>query len=101
MLVRAVGPTLATFDVPGPLPDPFLTIWQGSLPIHFNDNWSERPDANEIEQAAVAVGAFPLPPASKDAALLVELPPGTYTAGVVSKSGNDAGAALVEIYVMP
>ena len=44
-----------------------------------------------------ATGAFAWPRGSKDAALLVTLPPGSYTV-VVRGVGNTAGVALVEVY---
>jgi hypothetical protein len=43
------------------------------------------------------VGAFSLPANSKDAAILVTLEPGAYTAQV-SGVGSTTGTALIEIY---
>lgn len=43
------------------------------------------------------VGAFSLSADSKDAALLIALPPGNYTAQV-SGVGETTGVALVEVY---
>ena len=45
-------------------------------------------------------GAFGLPAASKDAALLVTLQPGAYTAQVSGAAGT-TGVALVEVYEVP
>lgn len=101
VLVRAIGPGLSQFNVNGVLADPFLTIQKGNLGLHFNGGWGSRPDADEIAQTSTQVGAFPLARSSEDAALLVELPPGAYTASVVSESGNNGGEALLEIYVLP
>jgi hypothetical protein len=53
--------------------------------------------AAQIIAAAAQVGEFPLPAGSKDAALLITLQPGLYTA-VVTGVGNTTGVALVEIY---
>ena len=47
----------------------------------------------------MSVGAFPLAP-GKDAALVLDLSPGVYSA-VVSGVNNTAGVALVEIYEVP
>ena len=44
------------------------------------------------------VGAFPLSATSADAALVITLPPGNYTAQVTGV-GNTTGVALVEVYV--
>jgi hypothetical protein len=46
------------------------------------------------------VGAFPLAPGGRDAALLLTLPPGTYSAQVGGPAGA-TGVALVEVYEMP
>ena len=46
------------------------------------------------------VGAFPLDATSRDAALVVTLPPGAYSAQVTGQEGT-SGIALVEIYELP
>jgi len=96
LLVRAVGPTLANYGVSGFLADPLLTLYRDSTVIAINDNWGSGAD---LAAAAVGVGAFALPSSSKDAALLVTLPAGAYSA-VVSGVGNTTGTALVELYVV-
>ncbi len=100
LLVRAVGPTLSGFGVTGALADPQLTLFQGTTVIATNDNWGSAANANEIATAAAQVGAFTLAGASRDAALLVNLPAGNYTA-TVSGIGVTTGTALVEIYLVP
>ncbi len=99
LLIRGVGPTLAAFGVPGVLADPQLALFQQgvSSPLQQNDNWSTAANAAQIASAASAVGAFALPANSRDAAMLVTLPPGTYSAQV-SGVGNTTGVGLVEIY---
>jgi len=93
LLIRAIGPGLAAFGVGGMLADPQLTIFRGDEQIAQNDNWSGASPA----QAATAVGAFPLAVGSKDAALLIDLPPGGYTVQV-SGVQDTTGIALVEVY---
>jgi hypothetical protein len=46
------------------------------------------------------VGAFALPTGSRDAAMVVTLPPGNYT---VQASGvnSTTGVALIEVYIVP
>lgn len=100
LLVRAVGPTLGVFGVDGTLADPQLTLFQGATVIGANDNWSEAADAADIAVAAKNVGAFDLASDSKDAALLMVLPAGTYTASI-SGVADTTGTALVEIYLVP
>lgn len=38
---------------------------------------------------------------TRDAAIIVELAPGTYTAHVHTESGSSGGAALLEVYILP
>ncbi len=106
LLLRAVGPTLAAFGVDQPLADPALTLFQRT-PGRFDDrvvlradDWGELGDVERIEETAREVGAFPLPPGSRDAAVVVTLPAGVYTvhAGGV---GGLTGIVLVEVYVVP
>lgn len=100
VLVRAIGPALAGLGVDAPLPDPFLTIYRGSTPWEFNNDWSTQLDATAVAAAAAKVGAFPLAGGTKDSALLVELPPGVYTAHA-SSATEGAGEVLLEIYSVP
>jgi hypothetical protein len=100
LLIRAVGPTLAAFGLAGVLADPQLTLFRGSTALATNDNWNTQPDAAALAATAAQVGAFPLPAGSRDAALLVTLPPGSYTA-TVGGVGATTGTALVELYLVP
>jgi hypothetical protein len=99
VLIRAVGPTLAGFGVPGVLADPQLALYRqgSSTPLQQNDNWLQATNAAQIGLASAQVGAFSLPANSKDAAILVTLEPGAYTAQV-SGVGSTTGTALIEIY---
>lgn len=100
LLVRAVGPQLATYGVPGVLADPQLTIYSGTTVAGSNDNWSSASNAAEVATVANQVNAFPLASGSKDAAVVVTLSAGSYSA-VVSGVGGTTGTALVELYVVP
>lgn len=95
VLVRAVGPGLAAFGVGGAMADPSLALFSGASKIAENDNWGG--DA-QVAATFSQVGAFGLPSASKDAVLLLTLPPGAYTAQV---AGTGSGLALVEVYEVP
>lgn len=102
VLVRAVGPALASgFGVTGALTDPQLRIVRASdgATVASNDNWGDSAGA-EIAAASVAVGAFAFAENSRDAALLINLPPGSYSA-VVTGAGTSSGVALVEVYEVP
>jgi hypothetical protein len=98
VLIRASGPALDPFGVSGTLPDPQLQIYTGSTLLASNDAWAGNP---AIASAANAAGGFPWSdPTSSDAALLLTLDPGAYTA-VVSGVNADTGVSLVEVYDVP
>ncbi len=96
LLVRAVGPTLGDFGVPGFLADPELVVVQGSTTIASNDDWAD--DAT-IAAQATDVGGFALSAGSADAAALLDITPGPYTAQVRTKD-SATGNALVEVYLI-
>lgn len=98
ILVRAIGPTLASFGLPGAMPDPVLTIYRGAAPIDGNDNWGSNNRADDIVAKAALVGAFPLDRASRDAAILINLLPGAYTAQISAAGASASGVALLETY---
>lgn len=99
VLIRAWGPALAPapFNVPGVLPDPVLKLFRGDVVINQNDDWAS--DAT-TEKAFSDTGAYAWPRGSKDAALIVTLDPGAYTAQVSGK-GVDQGVSLVEVFDYP
>jgi hypothetical protein len=99
MLIRGAGPTLANLGVPGVLADPLLTLSAQSTGqiLRSNDNWGTGEEAGIIASAASAAGAFPFPAGSRDAAMIVMLPPGAYTAQLVGVGGG-TGVGIVEVY---
>ncbi len=104
LLIRGVGPRLAAFGVTGSLVDPKVELYlsEGGRSTLFaaNDNWSETGTV-PARAAFAAVGAFDLADnASKDAAMVVTVPAGAFTAQV-SGVGSATGEALVEIYELP
>jgi glucose/arabinose dehydrogenase len=94
VLIRGVGPTLnSAFGVSRALVDPSLTILGPDTTTRIaasNDNWQAADAA-----AFSAAGAFPLAAASRDAAVITQLAPGSYTAQL---AGTGDGVALVELY---
>jgi hypothetical protein len=105
VLVRAVGPTLATqgIEESDVLADPTVEIHgpdaQGddSIVAH-NDNWGENANAAEIASTARTIGAGPLAESdTTSAALLVKLTPGSYSFVVRGNAGS-SGIALIEVY---
>lgn len=106
ILIRGIGPALGAFGVPGTLADPVLRVTRGSAAgvVAANDDW-ERTGAGGASPAAVqaagaAAGAFPLAAGSRDAALLLDLPPGSYSAELSGANGG-TGAGLIEVYEVP
>ena len=96
VLIRAVGPGLAGFGVTGTLAAPLLRLFDAAGNILLENNgWA---GAAALAQAATVTGAFPLAPASADAAFLVTLVPGAYTLQVSDANGAAGGIALAEIY---
>jgi hypothetical protein len=101
VLIRAVGPTLAQFGLTGVLARPQLTLINSAgATVATNAGWSTSADAGAITEAAARSGAFTFPSASLDAALILNLAPGNYTAQV-SGVGATSGIALVEVYELP
>jgi hypothetical protein len=99
VLIRVAGPSLGNFGLTGFLPDPKLTLYQGETVVVANEDWSDTNAAN-ISTVGSSVGAFALNAGSADAAILVTLAPGVYTAQAES-ADTDSGLALVEIYLVP
>jgi hypothetical protein len=100
VLIRAVGPTLEGFGVAGALADPTLELVAGGGRLAFSQAWGAEGTAEAMAEVGRAVGAFALPQSSLDAALLLFLEPGTYTA-IVRGAGGQTGTALVEVYEVP
>jgi hypothetical protein len=97
VLVRAIGPTLTQLGVSGALSDPRLELYSGRTLIASNDNWSGMVG---VVALVSSLGAFPLTAGSRDAAIVITLAPGSYTAQIAGV-GNATGAALLEIYEVP
>ncbi|MBI5770573.1 MAG: hypothetical protein HZA93_22540 [Verrucomicrobia bacterium] len=104
VLVRAIGPSLALFGVPGFLADPKLELFD-SLPrsIGANDSWGAESVQAEADMrtAFTRAGAFGISQRfTADAALVATLTPGNYTVQVRSADGT-TGVVLVEVYEVP
>lgn len=97
VLIRAAGPALAAFNLTGVLARPQLTLFSGNTPVFVNSGWSTSADAAAITTASAQAGAFAFASGSADAAMIVTLAPGAYTAQVTGVGGT-TGLALVEIY---
>jgi YVTN family beta-propeller protein len=93
VVVRARGPSLAATGVPGVLANPTLTLVRSSdgVIIASNDDWGTAANAAALQ----ASGFAPADP--QEAAILITLDPGAYTA-VVSGVGSTTGVAIVEVF---
>lgn len=93
LLLRALGPTLTQFGVPGALGDPTLELYNSrSELVISNDNWADAANAQSIPAGL-------RPPNNSESAILTSLSPGNYTA-IVRGLNNATGVALVEGYDM-
>ncbi len=104
VLIRGVGPRLADYGVTGTLADPQLELYRSvngvSVLVATNDDWGQTSSAAAVANTASQVGAFALTSGSKDAVLLLTLPPGVYSAQVSGVNGT-TGVALAEVYEVP
>ena len=101
LLIRAAGPALAAFGVPGALANPIVSVFDSNgQKVLVNDNWGDVPNLAELRDAAVQQGAFALPEGSRDAAMLVTVPAGSYTIQVTGAGTGTAaqGISAVEVY---
>jgi len=91
LVIRAIGPSLGDFGVPNALNDPLLEIHGSNGDIILsNDNWQES-QGQALRDTGLA------PSHEKESAILVSLPPGSYTA-VVRGADGGVGNGLVEFY---
>jgi hypothetical protein len=102
VMVRAIGPSLTAFGVPGVLANPVVVLFSGQTPIARNDDWQVTDPLCQSSGHTcgapadiTATGSAPSHP--QEAAILITLPPGPYTA-IVSGVGGLAGVALVEVF---
>ncbi|HNW42389.1 MAG TPA: hypothetical protein PKN08_10855, partial [Opitutaceae bacterium] len=102
VIVRGVGPGLAE-AVDGYLADPQIHVHRlvsaeaGWSLVAENDDWDHTAETAALFQSA---GMGELGSDSKDAALVLNLQPGIYTAQI-SGVGGTTGIGLVEIYEAP
>jgi hypothetical protein len=104
VVVRAIGPSMAALGVPGTLANPTLTLFAGSTPIASNDDWGTVDplcaSTGNLCGGPADIAAAGAPSDPLEAALLITLPPGPYTA-IVTGVGGSTGVGLVEVYEVP
>lgn len=99
VLLRAVGPGLAAFGLSGLASDPRLSVvaMATGQVIAQNDDWGTSGAA--VTAAGVATGAFTLA-SPKDAALVADLEPGSYTVRLENATATP-GLVLAELFQVP
>jgi len=98
LLIRAAGPALGAFGVTGTIADPQLAVVSNGIQILTNNDWSaDSANATAVRAAAASVGAFAFADGSRDAAVVVTLPPGSGSI-LVTGVGGTTGEAIVEVY---
>ncbi len=98
VLVRGLGPSLTGFGVANAMVDPRLDVYAN---VNGRTTVVASNGATPVRAAFAASGAFDLPDAtSRDAALIVTMPAGAFTA-LVSGVGGTTGEALIEVYELP
>ena len=91
IIVRGIGPSLSSKNVPDPLQDPTIEIFQGDTKIGSNNNWKDSQQVSDITASGLA------PTRDEESALILTLAPGEYTT-VLRGKNNTTGNALVEAY---
>lgn len=91
VIIRALGPSLAAGGVSPVLQDPVVQLFSGSKMISQNDDWAKASNSDDLRHSSIP------PTNAHEAALIVRLEPGPYTA-VVTGANNTTGIALVEVY---
>jgi hypothetical protein len=91
VLIRGLGPSLASQGIQGVLADPFLQLFDfnGNL-IAQNNNWKD------TQQATIEATGIP-PTSDLESAIVTSLAPSSYTA-ILSGANAGTGIGLIEIY---
>lgn len=91
VVLRAIGPSLASSAIANPLQDPILELHNSSgALIASNNNWQDT-------QRAQIIATGLAPANARESAIYATLPAGAYTA-IVRGANNTTGVALVEVY---
>ncbi len=105
LILRAIGPSLASFGVTNGLRSPVLKIYDSAGRLYENGYAYPAVVGGLTYEADLAAslaqtGAFPVPAGTRDAVVMMPFPAGSYTAQVTSGDGT-AGTVLLEIYEVP
>ncbi|MGI8955585.1 MAG: aryl-sulfate sulfotransferase [Chthoniobacterales bacterium] len=92
VVLRSLGPSLGAAGITDPLSDPSFNVYdQNGSHLGGNDDWRDDPSAPDLELNQLA------PPNDSEAATVLHLPPGAYTAVTAGADGG-TGIGLIEVY---
>jgi uncharacterized repeat protein (TIGR01451 family) len=93
VVIRARGPSLVPFGITNALANPTLQLVRSSdqATLATNDDWGSATNAPALTASGFA------PSNDLEAAILISLPPGAYTA-IVSGVGGGTGVGIVEVF---
>ena len=92
VIIRAIGPSLTGFGVPGALANPTLDLFQGSTLLFSNDDW------NDSTQQAEIAGSGLAPSNAAESAIIWTLTPGQNYTAVVRGINGTTGIGAVEAF---
>ncbi|MFZ1220439.1 MAG: hypothetical protein WAO00_14180 [Chthoniobacterales bacterium] len=92
VIIRAIGPSLIPFGVPGALENPTLDLFQGSTFLFSNDDWNNSTQQAEIANSGLA------PSNNLESAIIWTLTPGQNYTAVVRGINNTTGVGVVEAF---
>jgi hypothetical protein len=92
VIIRAIGPSLSGFGVPGALTNPTLDLFQGSTLLLSNDDWNTSAQQAEIAASGLA------PSNTAESAIIWTLTPGENYTAVVRGLNGTTGIGVVDAF---
>ena len=92
VIIRAIGPSLTDFGVPGALANPTLDLFQGSTLLLSNDDWNISTQQAEIANTGLAPGN------TAESAIIWTLLPGQNYTAVVRGINGTTGIGVVDAF---
>lgn len=92
VILRAIGPSLTDFGVPGALADPTLELYQDNTLLFSNDDWQASSQQSDIQASGFA------PTKDAESAIIWTLTPGQNYTAIVRGVNGTTGIGIVEAY---
>ena len=92
VIIRAIGPSLTAFGVPGALSNPTLDLFQGSTLLFSNDDWQTSTQQAEIAASGLA------PSNTAESAIIWTLTPNQNYTAVVRGQNGTTGIGVVDAF---